>query len=148
MELHWTDFALLLAIVVIGCAVTFVILRRSMQRSVSNAQAEIQKNLLALSGALHELEIRLAELRSVVAAGSGPEADAEASPEKIETQKPEEPVSPHILATITAAATAFLGRHVHIRSLRSLSSSQQTVSPWTQQGRVSVQASHNLRARR
>jgi len=147
VELHWTDFALLLAIVVIGCAVTFVILRRSIRRSVSSAQAEMQQNLLALTGALHELEIRLAELRSVVASGSESEAGTEVPIEDAESQAAREPVSSHLLATITAAATAFLGRHVHIRSLRSVPS-QQSVSPWTQQGRVSVQASHNLRARR
>lgn len=145
MELHWTDFALLLAIVVIGCIATFVILRRSMRRSISSAQAEIQQNLLALTGALHELELRLAELRSVVASDSEP--DSEVPVDDVETQQPKEPVSPHLLATITAAATAFLGRHVHIRSLRSVPS-QQSVSPWSQQGRVFVQASHNLRARR
>jgi hypothetical protein len=147
VELHWTDFALLLAIVVIGCAVTFAILRRSIRRSVSSAQAELQQNLPELTGALHKLEMRLAELRSVVAPGSESDADSEVSVKDAQTQKSKEPVNSHLLATITAAATAFLGRHVHIRSLRSVPS-QQSVSPWSQQGRVFVQASHNLRARR
>lgn len=147
MELHWTDFALLLAIVVIGCTVTFAILRRSIRRSVSSAQAELQQNLLELTGALHELEKRLAELRSAVTSGSESDADSEVSVKDAQTQKANEPVNSHLLATITAAATAFLGRHVHIRSLRSVPS-QQSVSPWSQQGRVFVQASHNLRARR
>ena len=147
MELHWTDFVFLLAIVLIGCAATFVIIRLSIRRNIARAQAEIQQNLLALTGALQELEIRLAELRSVIASGSEAEADPEAPAKDPETQTAREPLSSHLLATITAAATAFLGRHVHIRSLSSVPS-QQSVSPWSQQGRVFVQASHNLRARR
>jgi hypothetical protein len=147
VELHWTDFAFLLAFILIGCAATFVIIRRSIRRSVSRAQAQIQTDLLALTSALQELEIRLAELRNVASASASEESDSEVPVQSSETQNAREPVDPHILAAITAAATTFLGRHVHILSLRSVPL-QQSVSPWSQQGRVFVQASHNLRARR
>jgi hypothetical protein len=49
-------------------------------------------------------------------------------------------ITPRILAVIAAAATAFIGKKVRIVSVRTL----QVVDPWARQGRVTVQASHNL----
>ena len=46
-----------------------------------------------------------------------------------------------------AAVTAFLGKKVRIRSAKTLQSPYEIVNPWSQQGRVFVQASHNLRSR-
>jgi hypothetical protein len=57
----------------------------------------------------------------------------------------EEEISPETLVTITAAVTAFLGKKVRIRSARRLQSPYEIINPWSQQGRVSVQASHALR---
>ena len=48
---------------------------------------------------------------------------------------------------IAAAVTAFLGKKVRIRSAKMLQSPYEIVNPWSQQGRVFVQASHNLRSR-
>ena len=149
MTLHWTDIALLLAVALAGCIVTYVVLQHLIRQSISNEQAEIQRKLLALAGALHSIEVRLAELRDS-AAGVAP-AETEAGQAEFATdprvERDLEPIAPEILATITAATTAFLGRYAHIRSIRSLPA-QQAVSPWSQQGRVFVQASHNLRSRR
>ena len=49
-----------------------------------------------------------------------------------------------IQAAIAAAAIAALGNHARVWSARTIPSSD-VVSPWTQQGRVIVQSSHNLR---
>jgi hypothetical protein len=147
--LHWTDIALLLAVALAGCVVTYVVLQHLIRQSISNEQAEIHRKLLALAGTLHALEVRLAELRDS-AAGFAPAKTEAAQAELAEEPGVEgdpEPIAPEILATITAATAAFLGQDAQIRSIKPLPA-QQAVSPWSQQGRVFVQASHNLRSRR
>lgn len=68
---------------------------------------------------------------------------AEEAPGTQEQQVPAE-----IVAVIAAAVAALLGSRVGIRSIDSLQSSPVRLSHWTQQGRVSVQASHNLKRKR
>jgi hypothetical protein len=58
----------------------------------------------------------------------------------------EEQIPAVILAVIAAAAYAFLGQRVRIRGLELKRSPRESVSKWTQQGRTSVQTSHNLRS--
>jgi hypothetical protein len=55
-----------------------------------------------------------------------------------------EEISPDTLLIIAAAVTAFLGKKVRVRSAKMLQSPYEIVNPWAQQGRVFVQASHNL----
>jgi len=147
--LHWTDIAVLLAIVLSGCTVAYFVLHRLVRQNLSKKHAEVQQELLALTGTLHSLEARLAQYRDSAAAIS-PAAEIETSlsdrADEARIEADQETLAPEILATIAAAATAFLGRHAQIRSVSP--SSAQAVSPWSQQGRVFVQASHNLRTRR
>jgi len=49
---------------------------------------------------------------------------------------------------LAAAATAFLGRNVRVRSAKMLQSPYEAVNPWAQQGRVFIHASHQPRLRR
>ena len=51
-------------------------------------------------------------------------------------------VGPEILAVIAAAVAHFMGKSARIRSARLVHATG--TSPWAQQGRVFVQASHNL----
>ncbi len=55
-----------------------------------------------------------------------------------------EEMSPETLLIIAAAVTAYLGRKVRVRSAKMLQSPYEIINPWAQQGRVFVQASHNL----
>ncbi len=50
-------------------------------------------------------------------------------------------ISPEILMVIAAAIAAFLGKKARIRRVRRIESG---VNPWSQQGRVNIQASHNV----
>jgi hypothetical protein len=150
VTLHWTDIAVLLMAALTGSIATYAVLQRSIWRRVSDEQAEIQQKLLALTGALHAMEARLPELRqAVVTAAPTPEMNAATTEVAVEPRidADQEGLTPEILAAITAAAAALLGRHARIRSVRPLPP-HQPVSPWSQQGRVFVQASHNLRSRR
>jgi hypothetical protein len=53
-----------------------------------------------------------------------------------------EAVTPEEIVVIAAAVTAFLGKPVRVRSARRVQ--PMGSSPWSQQGRVFIQASHNL----
>ncbi|MGA2167683.1 MAG: hypothetical protein ABSG62_05685 [Terracidiphilus sp.] len=67
----------------------------------------------------------------------------------MEAGQPEkEEIPPEMMAVIAAAVTAFLGANLRIRSARLLQSPDAAVSRWTQQGRASVLASHNLPSKR
>ena len=50
-----------------------------------------------------------------------------------------EPIPEEIVLVISAAIAAYLGKRGHIKQIRLLGS-----TPWAQQGRVSIQASHRL----
>ncbi len=52
-------------------------------------------------------------------------------------------MTPELLMVLTAAVAAFLGKRARIKSARLKSGPEQS-SAWAQQGRVFVQASHNL----
>ena len=60
--------------------------------------------------------------------------------------KPEisEEITPEILMVLSAAVAAFLGNKAKIRRARLAGPASPLSSAWAQQGRVFVQASHNL----
>jgi hypothetical protein len=107
----------------------------------------MERQINAMGTSLKALQVRVAELGSIQTerAQQG-EAAAEDSAEKTASQKSEkkEPMKPETLATLTAAATAFLGKKARIRSAKALAA-EDTATAWAQQGRVIVQTSHNLR---
>jgi methylmalonyl-CoA carboxyltransferase large subunit len=53
-----------------------------------------------------------------------------------------EDLSEELIVVISAAIAAFLGKKPHIRQIRLLGA-----AAWAQQGRVTIQASHNLAVR-
>ena len=55
---------------------------------------------------------------------------------------PTEEISPEIILVLSAAVAAFLGKRARIRGARLVRTAPS--SAWAQQGRVYVQASHNL----
>ena len=56
----------------------------------------------------------------------------------------EEQIAPEILAAIFAAATAFLGHSIRVRSVRELAGRSQDTDRWTRLGRAAVHGSHNI----
>ena len=124
-------------------------------QAISERQLAMERQLSELAGALKALEIRVAELSQSLSlrtpAASGVKVVAAAA--KGLSQQPavlreEEKVTPEVLVTIAAAVSTFLGKKINIRSAKSLQSPYEVINPWSQQGRVFVQASHNLRSRR
>ncbi len=64
---------------------------------------------------------------------------AAAEPAKAEPVKQADEFSEELLLVLSAAVAAYLGKRPHIRAIRLVGS-----SAWAQQGRVFVQASHQL----
>jgi hypothetical protein len=106
-------------------------------QAISERQQTLERQVGELSAAVKALEAWMAELNRTVAASKAV-AD-------VPQNKPE--VTPEILVMLAAAATAFLGKEVRIRSARMLETPYEVVNPWAQQGRVFVQASHNIQMR-
>jgi methylmalonyl-CoA carboxyltransferase large subunit len=106
--------------------------------STNTSKAAIEK----LAATLDELKAQIAAISERVAALEGPVAPAPAPVEATPAPAPpqiEEEISPEILMAISAAVAAYLGERPHIRAIRLVGTSR-----WSQEGRVSIQASHRL----
>lgn len=118
----------------------------SQQRMVRREMAELRQEIRRQSWRLDELE------KALPATAEEPAAIMTAMPQQKSGSQPLSPPSPAVrageeiapetLAVIAAAVTAFLGKKVRIHQARLVN--PEVVSPWAQQGRVYVQASHNL----
>jgi methylmalonyl-CoA carboxyltransferase 12S subunit len=99
----------------------------------------ILEQVQAQLGALAERVERLESGGSI----QPPTAATAAAPAATEPPPIKEPVAPELtqqeILAISAALGAYLGVRVRIRQIRLLSS-----QAWAQQGRVTIQASHNL----
>ena len=148
MKVHWASLAVGAVFAAAGFAALDAALRRMLCQAPDKRQTAAEQQIAALAAKVKALEARMAaqnsfgetsalrsESASIATAGAsvpGPGRDC---------------VQPEMLAVITSAATAFLGKNARVRSARLTPAAQETVSPWSQQGRVVVQTSHNLRAR-
>lgn len=106
----------------------------------------------AAAGALTARTIIRRELRNVRQSGNHVGQDSilpaglqPAKPVVAPTPQPAPPeeITPEILMVLTAAVSAFLGKKAKIRRAR-VAQHAGLSSAWAQQGRVFVQASHNL----
>lgn len=151
MTLNWANLAAMAVLVAAGCTVTYTLLQRTLRRTIAERQQAAERQLSALATALKALEVRVAERERIpeLQAAAAPEIEVEAAvPAAMEpVEHDNEEVTSEILAVIDAAVTAFLGRKVRILSAKMLQSPHEVVNAWSQQGRVFVQASHNLRSR-
>ncbi|MGD0680521.1 MAG: hypothetical protein ABR990_00625 [Terracidiphilus sp.] len=121
-------------------------------QTVSERQLAMERQLGELAGAITALQARVAELSQSAtlqtAATPTAEVKTAAAVAKDAAHREKGEVTPEMLVVIAAAVTAFLGKKVRIRSAKMLQSPYEVVNPWSQQGRVFVQASHTLRPRR
>ncbi len=113
------------------------------QRATERQLSELAAELKALRASVAGLS-QPAALQSAAAAIVKPQ-DAAVAKKAVDGRQGE--ITPEMLVVIAAAVTAFLGKKVRIRSAKMLQSPYEVVNPWSQQGRVFVQASHNLRSR-
>jgi methylmalonyl-CoA carboxyltransferase 12S subunit len=146
VTLSVADLAIVVILASAVCLLTYAVARRAVQGSTAESRQATDLQLGALAGTIKALESQVAELSKALSAhpASPPVAlvpHAAAAPQQ------EEEISPQMLIVLAAAVTAYLGKKVRIRSAKMLQSPYEIVNPWSQQGRVIVQASHNLRSR-
>lgn len=158
MTLNVWDLFLLLILLALACGTTFAVSRRAFRRGAEKLTRDSERKIGSLREAVQSLETKIAELNkatSIQTPVSAPAPAAVLQPQPAAASKavpasaaaPEEEITPDLLVVIAAAVTAFLGKKVRIRSARMLQSPYEIVNPWAQQGRIFVQASHNLRSR-
>lgn len=153
--MNGTDLMIAAVLIAVACVITYFYSRRMFKQSDAGLQRRTQEELKALSRAIEALEARIADLSkpalspAILTTPISPVKTAVPSPVQQGTVIPfpsigTERVSPEIVVVIAAAVTAFLGKKVRVRSAKKLQSPYEIVNPWAQQGRVIVQASHNL----
>ena len=145
MTLLGTELILVLMALVIGFAVSYVLLVSRVKAMILERQLRIADQLGALDDAIRALETRLTEhqLIGTPAAAAALEQTL-VHAEDVGEQEIEESgeIAPEIQAAIAAATVAALGPDAIVKSVKP------ALSPWSQQGRVMVQGGHNLRVRR
>jgi hypothetical protein len=124
-------YMLIAALVITGWVLVYISSRRALRRTREELRVEFQRQINALAA-----NVNAPERTAASAARS----------QATVTQAPEE-ITPETLATITETIAALLGRKVRIRSVKMLETPSAVANPWAQQGRVIVQASHNVAQR-
>jgi hypothetical protein len=144
VALNLTDFIVMAVLVGAGCGLSFVGLWLMLRQTGAGERRAAELELSELRGELKALKARVAafSLPPTVA----PAAEAKAADGAVKPAAGEE-VTPEALVLIAAAVTAFLGKKVRIRSAKVLRQSREVANPWSQQGRMLIHASHNLRRR-
>jgi methylmalonyl-CoA carboxyltransferase large subunit len=152
------DVLVFLILLVVASVITYVASTRAFRQRVGKLTQDSERQLSALRDAVESLETQLAGLRPAApprAPVHAPALPPVVQPQAAPVSRPgplpkapaEEVITPEVLVVMAAAVTAFLGKKVRIRSARMLQSPYEIVNPWSQQGRIFVQASHNLRPR-
>jgi len=150
----------IVALIVASCLISYLIAQHTLKQASDNAREQLELRLAGLTSAIAELEARVAELTHSTDALSATGARTRRPGENVASDawlangtatqpqpQPDAEIPTEVLIVISAAVTSFLGKKVRIRSAKMLQSPYEIVNPWAQQGRVSVQASHNLHVR-
>lgn len=140
---------MLVVLLIIGWAATYITARQMLKRAIEDLRREMDERIGSLQRSIQaSLAAEVDKASAAAAASTAPKPEAApASPTPSESLEKHPEVSPDVLVMIAAAATAFLGKKVRIRSAEMLQTPYELVNPWVQQGRVVVQASHNLSPR-
>jgi transcriptional regulator with XRE-family HTH domain len=152
MTLHISDLIVIGILVVILVAAAsgacYLFLLRRLRSLMAERQLKIAEQLGVLNEAIQALETRLAVHPPAASLNGLAQVEASAGSGQVSgssVEGSEEPL-PEIKAVIAAAAIAALGPNAEVKSIKA--AGRPATSPWTQQGRVMVQGSHNLRVQR
>jgi hypothetical protein len=135
----------IVVLVVAGWLAVWLDSRRVLKRTSADLRLEFQRQIEELSAKVTAVE-RTADRQTAVAASAALAPGTTRPPAETTAQVSEE-ITPEALATIAETITALLGRKVRIRSVKILQTHNAIANPWAQQGRVVVQASHDLAQR-
>jgi hypothetical protein len=131
---------------VAGWVSLFIVSRRSIQSECAALRVEFERQIGAVSA-----EVRRSQLRALQ-----PAADAQTASSSARALAPvtalaaanpvqqTDEITPETVAMITKTITALLGKKIRVLSVKLLQMPNVTPESWAHQGRVVVQASHNL----
>ena len=139
VTLDATSLAIIAVLLVAGWMATYFWSQRALKRTVAELRRELDERVAAIAA-------KLQPVPQVAQAPVIPQPVSAALPTKAPPAPLREEVAPETLLLIAAAVTAFLGKKVRIRSAKMLYA-HESFNAWSQQGRVVVQASHNLAQR-
>jgi hypothetical protein len=148
MTLAWAAAAVIAAVAALVSAGVSVELLRRVQRMADRERA-LEAQLSLVDQAVCAIEARLGGAAVAAApAGEGQtSAKADAEREGMRGESIDAAIAPEIQAAIAAAAIVAAGERVRVNSVRQVKPEAER-NAWSQQGRVLVQTSHNVRARR
>ena len=132
-------------IMMMGWGLTYLAVMITQRRKVEDLRREMREMEQRLSAAIGSSRVQSAPVPSLQQSVSiPPPVLQKPTPVAKATTPATSEVTPEMLVVIAAAVTAFLGKKVRIRSAKLLETPYELFNPWAQQGRVIVQASHNL----
>jgi methylmalonyl-CoA carboxyltransferase large subunit len=138
-----------LFVVALGLLATGLFLVWLKADRAADQQQKAAQQVQQLTSTVRVLEAQIAQLVKATSPTVVPASTVAVRPPPAAVESvaaaPEEEITPELLVVMAAAVTVFLGKTVRIRSAKRLQSPYEIVNPWAQQGRVFVQASHNLR---
>jgi len=141
------NYSIIVALVAAGLLAVSISLLRILKRTLTTLHLEFQQQNDALSAKVGTLECNaIAQSAASVLTLSGKVASQAADAAEPCAQVPEE-ITAETWAKIADTVTALLGKKVRIRSVRIVQQQNAIVNPWAQQGRIVIQASHNLAQR-
>src|SRR3954453_23813365 len=117
-------------VVALACVISFVRIRRELQSQITELRAAMV-SAARTSAAIPKMVVPKPEFKKVEVAPTT----------RVEVVSKVEEISSETLAMIAAGVAAFLGKTARVRGARLLPDEP---SAWAQQGRVYIQASHNL----
>lgn len=131
--------AALLAVLA-GWLGTYFIARSILQRTAEELRHNFEEYRSSVERRIEQFQ---AAVKSIPSSLPSPAATPKPEPRPVAVPATPE-ISADLVLLITAAVTAYLGKKVRIRSAKVLQTPYELINPWAQQGRVFVQASHNL----
>ncbi len=145
MTSAWAIAAMIVSVLALMAVVLCMVTLRRLERRAVERQRVLEEQVAAIDDAVELVEARLTGIHSAWAASQPMQPEPQAAAGDVVTGEGEEPaMEPEIQAAIVAAAIAAAGPNARVRSA-TLLKSRDKASPWSQQGRVLVQSSHNLR---
>ena len=147
------DFPVGLALMVaallmmMGWGIAYIAFQIKHRRTVQEFRRELHALEARMTAAIASVRDQNASHIALPSASQQPAQSAPAATSAPSAIHVAEEVSAETLLMIAAAVTVFLGKKVRVRSAQMLQTPFEIINPWSQQGRVIVQASHNLSPR-
>jgi hypothetical protein len=126
---------------VAGWVSLFIISRRAIQSECAALRVEFERRISALSAQVRASQPAADPQTDSSSAKALAHVTALAAANPV--QQTDE-ITPETVAMITKTITALLGKKIRVLSVKLLQMPNVTPESWAQQGRVVVQASHNL----